>query len=71
MPLLSNDSVFEYRYLKNSDVRQFTGTDKVSPRLLKIASSFIPGCLAYLCNLSIKTGVFSRKEKEAEVKPFH
>ena len=36
-----------------------------------MSSSIIVESLAYICNLSIKTGSFPDKWKEAKVKPLH
>ena len=69
MPLTNSAKVL--KYLQNLDVRKSTGTDEIGPRLLKLASPFIAESLAFLCNLSIRTGSFPEKWKEAKVKPLH
>lgn len=69
LPLLSNDKVL--KYLKGLHVNKSTGSDEIGPRLLKMASPFISESLTYICNLSIHTGGFPEKWKEAKVKPLH
>ena len=69
MPLTNTDKVL--KYLKNLDVRKSTGTDDIGPRLLKMAAPFIAESLTFICNLSIRTGSFPEKWKEAKVKPLH
>lgn len=69
MPLLSHEKVM--KFLQTLNVRKSTGTDEIGPRLLKIASPFISESLTYICNLSIRTGSFPDKWKEAKVKPLH
>ncbi|MEW8548507.1 MAG: reverse transcriptase family protein, partial [Candidatus Thiodiazotropha sp.] len=69
LPLLNKDKVL--RYLKNLDVRKSTGSDELGPRLLKMAAPFISESLTYICNMSITTGTFPEKWKEAKVKPLH
>ena len=69
MPLLNTDYIV--KSLRKLDVRKSTGTDEIGPRLLKMAGPFIADSLTYICNLSIKTGAFPMKWKEAKVKPLH
>ena len=69
LPLTSTDKVL--KYLNNLDVRKSTGIDEIGPRLLKLASPFIAESLSFICNLSIQTGSFPEKWKEAKVKPLH
>ena len=69
MPQLTTDKVM--KYLNNLDVRKPAGTDDIGPRLLRMASPIITESLAFICNLSIKTGSFPAKWKEAKVKPLH
>ena len=69
MPLTNSAKVL--KYLKNLDVRKSTGTDEIGPRLLKFAAPFIAESLTFICNLSIRTGSFPEKWKEAKVKPLH
>ena len=69
MPLTNTDKIL--KYLKNLDVRKSTGTDDIGPRLLKMAAPFIAEILTFICNLSIRTGSFPEKWKEAKVKPLH
>ena len=69
IPLLSNGKVL--KYLQGVDIRKSTGTDDIGPRLLKIAALYIADSLTYIFNLSIKTGTFPEKWKEAKVIPFH
>lgn len=69
IPLLSTEYVV--KSLRNLDVRKSTGTDEMGPRLLKMAAPFIAESLTYVCNLSIQTGTFPVKWKEAKVKPLH
>ena len=69
VPMLTEDKVL--KYLKNLDVRKSTGTDDLGPRLLRMSSPIIAESLTYICNLSIKTGSFPERWKEAKVKPLH
>lgn len=69
MPLLSADYVL--KSLKNTDIRKSTGTDEIGPRLLKMAAPYIAESLTYICNLSVKSGTFPERWKEAKVKPLH
>ena len=69
MPLMNTDYVV--KSLRKLDVRKSTGTDEIGPRLLKMAGPFIADSLTYICNLSIKTGAFPMKWKEAKVKSLH
>ena len=69
MPLLTSDKVM--KYLNNLDIRKSTGTDDIGPRLLRMASPIIAESLTFICNLSIKTGSFPDKWKEAKVKSLH
>ena len=63
MPPLTTDKVM--KYLNNLDIRKPAGTDDIGPRLLRMASPIITESLAFICNLSIKTGSFPAKWKEA------
>ena len=69
LPMLTEDKVL--KYLKKLDIRKSTGTDDIGPRLLRMSSPIIAESLTYICNLSIKTGSFPEKWKEAKVKPLH
>ena len=69
LPLLNTDNVM--KYLNNLDIKKSTGTDDIGPRLLKMSSPIIAESLTYICNLSIKTGSFPTKWKEAKIKPLH
>ena len=69
MPLLTTDKVM--KYLNNLDIKKSTGTDEIGPRLLRMSSPIIAESLTFICNLSIKTGSFPDKWKEAKVKPLH
>ena len=69
MPLLTSDKVM--KYLNNLDIRKSTGTDGIGSRFLRMASPIIAESLTFICNLSIKTGSFPDKWKEAKVKPLH
>ena len=69
MPLLTSDKIMEY--LNDLDIRKSTGTDDIGLRLLRMASPIIAESLTFICNLSIKTGSFPDKWKEAKVKPLH
>ena len=67
LPMLTKDKVI--KYLKHLDIRKSTGTDDIGPRLLRMSSPIIAESLTYICNLSIKTGSFPERWKEAKVKP--
>lgn len=69
IPLISVEKVL--KYLKTLDISKSTGCDNVGPRLLKIAAPFISDSLAYLCNLSFRSGEFPSFWKCAKVKPLH
>ena len=69
MPLLTTDKVM--KYLNNLDIKKSTGTDEIGPRLLRMSSPIIAESLKFICNLSIKTGSFPDKWKEAKVKPLY
>ena len=55
--------------LKSFSIKKATGLDKISARMLKRASDFIPHSLAYVINLSLSTGVFPADWKCARVIP--
>lgn len=57
------------KYLKTIDVSKATGLDEIGPRLLRISAPYISESITYLCNQSIKMGIFPDKWKEGKVTP--
>ena len=69
IPLLKED---ELKSILNwLDSNKSTGTDAISPKMLKLTSDVILPSLLQMINISIHTGVFPDVLKEARVFPFH
>ena len=58
-----------YKLLSNINVKKSTGSDKISPRLLKLSATVISKPLTSLINMSIRTNTFPDTLKRAEVSP--
>ena len=69
IPPISNEYVS--KFLSNIDINKSTGTDKIGPRLLKLAAPYITDEIMFICNHSISNSVFPSKWKEAKVAPLH
>ena len=55
--------------ISKTSVKKSTGSDKISPRLVKLSSSHISQPLTNLINMSIRTNIFPDQLKKAEVSP--
>lgn len=66
---LEKDKVLNF--LTAMDTSKATGTDRIGPRLLKLAAPYIADDITYICNHSIKNSTFPCKWKEAKVSPLH
>ena len=69
IPPIRNE--FVSKFLSNIDINKATGTDRIGPRLLKLAAPYITNEITYICNHSITMSVFPSKWKEAKVAPLH
>ena len=58
-----------YKLLKNKDEKKATGTDKISPKLVKISTEVLSQLLVDAINSSISKGVFPDNAKIASVYP--
>ena len=67
--LITSESI--RKKLKHLSVKKATGLDGISSRLLKAGADVIDAPLAYICNLSLKTGVFPSDWKCARVTPIY
>ena len=56
--------------LSNLNVNKSSGPDKVSPKMLKLTSTFVSPVLTEIFNLSISTGAFPIQCKQARGVPF-
>ena len=69
LPIISNQFVDkEIRLMSNNKA---TGLDDVSSKILKLARPAIVNSLTYIINVSLTSGVFPNKWKEARVTPLH
>ena len=68
MPISDEDVA---KYITKLDSSKATGIDGIGPKLLKICKYVITPSLTYIFNLSLLTGIFPDKLKEARVKPIH
>jgi len=67
---LKNTSSKEIEKIINSlKIKESSGYDDVSTKLLKISAPFISSPLSYICNKSMLSGTFSTRLKYAIVKP--
>jgi hypothetical protein len=57
------------RIINSLKVKESSGYDKISTKMLKSSASFISSPLSYICNKSMLSGTFPTKLKYAIVKP--
>ena len=69
VPLIKSDELKSI--LKFLDPNKSTGTDGISPKMLKPASDALLPSLLQIINISLHTGVFPDCLKEARVFPIH
>jgi len=50
-------------------IKEYSGYDEVSTRMLKISAPFISSPLSYICNRSMLSGTFPTRLKYTIVKP--
>ena len=79
-PSEENDNPFSFRYVTAGDVTRIIkslnntkaeGIDNIPTDVLKKGVTVLASPIARLCNLSLSTGVFPEKFKEAIVHPVH
>ena len=69
VPLIKSD---EFKsILKSLDPSKSTGTDGISPQMLKLASDALLPSLLQIINISLHTGLFPRFLKEVRIFPIH
>ena len=71
-PAFSFKQVAEEKFLKllkNTDVKKSTGEEKLPPKLVKCAASYIYKSYTLIINQSLKTSAFPNNEKPAVVTP--
>ncbi len=64
-------SDFILKQLKSMDNSKATGLDDINIRVLKLAAPAIVSSLEKICNLSLSTGCFPAKWKEARITPLY
>jgi len=69
IPLVSSN--FVLKELKTMKTDKAIGLDGLNAKVLKLASPAIIGSLTHICNLSILTGTFPSKWKEARIVPIY
>jgi hypothetical protein len=57
------------KIIKSLKIKNSSGYDGISTKLLKISSSFISSPLTYICNKSLSSGIFPDRLKYAVIKP--
>ena len=69
IPALKINEIDVYELLKSLDTSKATGPDNISNALLKKCSLSLAKPLCLIFNLSLKTGIFPKKWKSANVTP--
>ena len=64
-------STFIFEYLSKLNITKSSGPDGIQNKYIKVAASVLAPNLAYIINLSIKTGIFPDAWKQARVSPIH
>jgi len=57
------------KIINSLKIKESSGYDKVSTKILKISAAFISSPLSYICNKSMLSGTFPTRLKYAIVKP--
>jgi len=57
------------KIINSLKIKESSGYDEVSTKILKISASFISSPLSYTCNTSMLSGTFPSRLKYAIVKP--
>jgi hypothetical protein len=57
------------KIINSLKIKESSGYDKISTKILKISAPFISSHLSYICNKSILSGTFPTRLKYAIVKP--
>jgi hypothetical protein len=68
IPIIEGEVKYIIKSLKSKNL---CGYDGISPKILKMCEALISKPLAYICNKSIKTGIFPELLKYATVVPLH
>jgi hypothetical protein len=57
--------------IKSLKLKNSSGYDGISTKILKLSSLFISSPLTYICNKSITQGIFPDRLKYSEIKPLY